>query len=353
MAAGVALVVIVAVDLVGTLVSTARRTGRWWPTNVFYRWSSRAWFWLAARAPSDDQRTRILFVYGPLSILAMLVVWIVLLVLGWALVWQGLREHIQGVERLPSAVYFSGVTLFTVGYGDIVPTSPLGRILVLFEAFMGVITVALVISYLASLYGAFSRRETKLVMLDDLTGEEATGLGLIESYLRYDGMPALCAELHEWEAWCADVIETHAAYPELMLFRSRMLGRSWLSGLSIVTDAAVLIMAAAAEIPGSQPVRLYRRSFILVAGLLQASVTDITEDDVDLLDERGFRQQYEHLASAGLALRPFADAWADVHRLRAAYAPGVRALGRQLLVRPLFRNAPGWVELPPIEDRPS
>ena len=90
LAAGLALVLVAASDAVSTLVTTRRRRGRRWPTPVFYRWTWRAWRAIARRA-SPDQREAFLGLYGPLSLLGLLVFWVVLLVAGWGAVWWGLR----------------------------------------------------------------------------------------------------------------------------------------------------------------------------------------------------------------------------------------------------------------------
>jgi len=59
-----------------------------------------------------------------------------------------------GSQSLPgfNAVYFSFVTLSTVGYGDIIPVSPVARMLAMMEAMAGTIYMAVLISRLVALY---------------------------------------------------------------------------------------------------------------------------------------------------------------------------------------------------------
>ena len=73
--AGAALVVVVATDAVSTLVTTRCRWSRLWPTYVFYRRIWRAWRALGQRIVPERGRERFLAVYGPLSLLGLLVVW--------------------------------------------------------------------------------------------------------------------------------------------------------------------------------------------------------------------------------------------------------------------------------------
>ena len=54
-------------------------------------------------------------------------------------------------QSLPDVIYFSFVTLTTLGFGDVLPVSPLARFLVYMEAVTGVFYMAIVVS---SLVGA-------------------------------------------------------------------------------------------------------------------------------------------------------------------------------------------------------
>src|SRR4051794_15107590 len=80
---------------------------------------------------------------GPVTLLTVIASWTTLLAVGWALVlWPYLPEGFFFARELdPStnggffdALYLSVVTLTTLGYGDIVPTSGWLRVLVPLEA---------------------------------------------------------------------------------------------------------------------------------------------------------------------------------------------------------------------------
>ena len=72
---GTVLVIVASADAVGTLVTAARHNGRWWPSNVYYRLTGRAWFRVGRRLRARRRET-FLNVYGPLSILVLLVLWV-------------------------------------------------------------------------------------------------------------------------------------------------------------------------------------------------------------------------------------------------------------------------------------
>jgi hypothetical protein len=56
------------------------------------------------------------------------------------------------------ALYFSFITLNTIGHGDIVPVSKLARMLAIVEAVAGMFYVTLLIARLVSLYSANQAR---------------------------------------------------------------------------------------------------------------------------------------------------------------------------------------------------
>jgi Ion channel len=339
---GAVLVAAVATDAVSTLVTTQRRSGRWWPTYVFYRRTWRMWRAVARHIGSDTARERLLTVYGPLSLLGLLVIWVLLLLLGWGLVWWVLSDRLSGVHSYLDAVYFAGVGFFTVGFGDVVPVGDVARLLALLQAFMGLVTVALVIGYLPTLFGAYSRREIKLLTLDDLTDEHTSSTGLIEAWHAGGGLDGLGAAFADWERWCAEVFDSHTAYPMLALFRSRQPGQHWLTALGVVTDAASICLAAIRGARAGPALRLHRRATGLLhtVGMLPAVSRTAAPagDDERARSEAAFQAIYRHLEGHGVPLYPYDRAWASLGRLRAEYVPYLRATIAVLLVPPEFRN---------------
>ena len=336
--AGLALVLMAASDAVSTLVTTRRRRGRHWPTPTYYRLTWRAWRAVGRRA-GPEVREGFLGVYGPLSLLGLLVMWVVLLVAGWGFIWWGLRSAVTGVDGYLDAVYFAGVGFFTVGFGDLVPTGGLARLLVLVEAFMGLVTMALVIGYLPTLYGAYSRRELQLLALDDLSDEPTTAISFLEAGFANGGTQGVAAAFAEWERWCDEVFDTHTAYPMLAMFRSRQPGQHWLTALGVVMDAAAIALATVDAPKAGPAARLWRRSTRMLHNFrrLPAIATRAAEGGPPA-DEASFQALYQRLADAGAPLRPYEQAWGDYRRLRAAYLPELVAATELLVVPMEFRH---------------
>jgi voltage-gated potassium channel Kch len=109
--------------------------------------------------------TRRLELAGPVALIAVVLVWAALLVVGWALI---LLPHfpsgftLQGGSsgKLVDALYLSLVTLTTVGFGDISPAEGWIRLVAPVEALIGFGLLTASVSWLLSIYPALSRRRS-------------------------------------------------------------------------------------------------------------------------------------------------------------------------------------------------
>ncbi len=120
---------------------------------------------------------------APVGVLATITTWAVLLVLGWALVyWPHLPEGFtfaQGVAVGPTfvtAVYLSGVTLSTLGFGEIAPATDWLRLATPVESLLGFGLLTASLSWVLSIYPALHRRRQfarRLAAAIVAEGEEA------------------------------------------------------------------------------------------------------------------------------------------------------------------------------------
>ncbi len=136
-------------------------------TRMFYILSWRLWRGLARRIPNLTRREAMLALFGPLSLLLLLACWASGLVMAFALMIAAVHSG-DAAHPYPftTVLYMSGETFFTLGFGDITPTTSMGRVLAVFEAGMGFAFLGTVVGYLPTLYAAFSQREVEISMLD-------------------------------------------------------------------------------------------------------------------------------------------------------------------------------------------
>jgi Ion channel len=340
--AGTILIAVAVVDTVGTLVATRIQTRRWWPTAVLYRYSWPMWRALAKKVDDEDRREGFLSIYGPLSLLTLLVFWVTMQVIGWGLVWWGYRTGINTIDSLLESIYYAGVGFFTVGFGDVVPVASAPRILVLVEAFFGLMTMALLIGFMPTLFAAYSTREELVSTLDDLSGQSVTPLGLFEAYAR-NGDPSELYEMFDrWERWTASVLESHSSYPMLMLFRSKQSGQSWIAASVIVTETAALCVSMIDRPPDSRALRLCRRT-AQTAARLEGTITVerlVTPSAEVAMPEERLRLIYERVGELGYERRPYEEVRARIDAWHDAYMPHLLALVSRLLIPAEFRLPP-------------
>ncbi len=335
---GLILVLSVTADMVNTLVTTSTGTGRYWLTNILYRRTWRVLRFVSFRLPSEALKEGLLSFFAPVSVLLLLLAWVAQQVVGFGLIWWGV-EGVAGAESLFDAVYYSGVVYFTLGFGEVVPSTTVPRLGALAEALSGLLTTALVIGYLPALYGAYSKREQMLMMLDDGLEDRITPTALLISRAPTADPADVLGFFEGWEEWVAEVIETHTTFPMLRLFRSKYPGQNWVTALGLITDAALqcqLIVGASHR----APYWMLRRSIILFDELTKG--VDLSEyrerfdagyQDAanDTEGEQLFRTLYQQLADHGFELHPYEQARRDSVELRRLYDAKLEYLIDELL----------------------
>ena len=296
------------------------------PTPAQYRLSRlvvlngwRLWRALGLRSRTTDGRERMLGTFAPLTLVVLLILWLSVVVLGFGLIFYGLRNELHPlVHDFPTALYFAGTSVLTIGFGDIVATSGLGRFLALVAGGFGLGTIALAISFLFSLYSSFQRREVLVVTLDARAGAPPSGVSLLETTAKYGLDEDLPRLFGEWEKWAAEVLDSHLAYPLLAYFRSSHDNESWVSALGAVLDAATLTLTTLVDGPRGPAKMMLAMGTHLVEDL--ARFFRMPGDHDAGVERYEFEQARERLSASGWRLLSPEESWLAFSRLRMQYA---------------------------------
>jgi hypothetical protein len=310
-------------------------------SKVFYRLSWKPWRAIARRLPPSDRRETFLSVYGPLSLLFLLVLWAVLLIGGFALLlWAA---NFGGGLSLFGHLYVSGTTFTTLGLGDFVPHTDLARLVMVVEAGTGFGFLAVVISYLPILYQSFAGRETAISMLDEWAGSPPSAGTLFRRAVRYGARDELQPLLVRWEEWTADLLESHLSYQVLSYFRSQHENQSWLAALTAILDFASVSQAVRTEGNVWPAKRLYAIGRHALGDLSQILQAAPRFDAPDRVHDHDLETLHEELLAVGFEvdLETFRE---RVNMLRKGYEPYAFALSEELLM-----DLPPW--LPPDDGR--
>ncbi len=299
--------------------------------RLFYRCTWPVWLLLARCFRSPKRRETFLSAFGPLSILGLFASWVLMLIAAFALMQGSLGTPMQtpsGESGLAALFYFSGITFFTIGYGDVVPLAGGGRLLAVIEGGVGFGFLALIIGYMPVLYQAFSRREATISLLDARAGSPPSAAQfLIRVAPHYDAGQA-DAFLAEWERWSAELLESHLSFPVLSFYRSQHDNQSWLAALTAILDTCALAIAATPGRCSFQTQLTFAMSRHAAVDLALVFGTPPVTPQPDRLSAEAWLRLSRQLREAGLEVRDGPAVEAKLAELRGMYEPFVNALGR-------------------------
>ncbi|HEV3401386.1 MAG TPA: hypothetical protein VG078_06150, partial [Acidimicrobiales bacterium] len=268
------------------------------------------------RAPSYERRDRVMAPYAPLSLLALALVWLALVGTGYAAMFWSL-----GSQPLREAVTLSGSSLFTLGF--LRPNDLPTIFLAVTEASLGLILLALVITYLPSIYTAFSRREAAVAHLEVRAGSPPSGPEILERFARISWLGGLAGLWDRWEGWFVETEESHTSFPALVFFRSPQPEHSWVTAAGAVLDAAALASSTMEEHDPDAELMIRAGTLCLrrIADYfgLEYDPDPRPTDEITLYREE-YDEAYDRLAAAGIKLKPDRDqAWRDFAGWRVNY----------------------------------
>ena len=226
------------------------------PTSGSYRlspWLLRG-SWRLVRAIARRRRVSaqdpLLGLYGPAAAILILFSWLAALIVGYGLVLYGMGDEMNPpINDLLTGIYFAATSLLTIGFGDIIATGIAARIVVSLAAIAGLGVIALVVTFLFSLYSSYQRRELEVIMLQATAGAPPSAVKLLTNYGKLELVDRLPEFFVTWQRWAAEVLDSHVAYPLLGFFRSSHDNLSWISALGSVLDAASLVTTTIRGVP--------------------------------------------------------------------------------------------------------
>src|SRR5262245_30827794 len=180
--ASLALILAVFVEAFEAMILPRRVTRRFRFNRFYYRTTWKLCRTVALCMKPGPRRETVLSWFGPLSLLILIILWFIGLVIGFGSLQWSLGLAVSGSENpggLGTYLYYSGVTFFTLGLGDVTPHDNVARFLTVVEAGVGFGFLALIISYLPVLYQAFSKREIAISLLDARGGSPPTACELL------------------------------------------------------------------------------------------------------------------------------------------------------------------------------
>jgi len=283
-----------------------------------------------ARRLSPSTADTVLGFFGPLGLVTQLLVWTIGLIIGFAL----LEWAAVGGGFGHGLLFSSGLFLSAEGASG----STAVHVIALFEAAIAIGVLFIVIGYLPAVYGSFSRREIAVSQLATRAGSPPAAGVILQRVAGRQRWLELERDLRDWEAWVAELMETHLSYPILGWYRSQHVSQNWLAALTAMVDVAAFVTAVESddEVEAAE----------LTYAIGQHAISDLAVQyrvkpgPVDRLPDEQFEKLYGLVQSA--LGNPVAcdDAKERLRALRRAYEPKAQALSQLLAL-----DLPSW--LPP------
>jgi Ion channel len=245
-AAGIGLLALVGLDIYGTILHSRGRSGP--VTEALTRGVWRVMRALAFRRERSG-RHRLLSNVGPLLLPGLVTALVALLIAGYALLyWPHLATDftIEEKARSPSgieALYFSGITFTTLGYGDIAPRSASMRLLALSEALTGFGFISLAVTYLVSLTAALERKRSVALSFYHQARQGADVAGLLVHHFvngRFVGLERIFADAARD---LQGLLESHVEHPLIHYFHPTQVHKSLPRMLFLVLETCAVTRA--------------------------------------------------------------------------------------------------------------
>jgi hypothetical protein len=333
--AGILSILGILLDAFETVVLPRRVQRSFRLTSWFYRRTWKPYRRLANRIPSRARRENFLSYFGPRSLIFLLALWAAGLIFGFALLQYGAGEHFRlSGEPITFGllIYHSGETFFTLGYGDIIPSSGLARALAVTESGLGFAFLGVVVGYLPTIYSSFSRREIEISLLDARAGSPPSAAELLARFGSCPQQAVLDQIFKDWERWAAEVLESHLSYPALSFFRSQHNNQSWLGALITILDASALVIAGVDGLRKEQAKITFAMARHAVVDLAQVVNARYDPNAPERLPAPELDRLRQKLGERGIKLSEGAAFQEKLDSLRSQYEPYALAIAINLLI---------------------
>jgi hypothetical protein len=193
---------------------------------------------LVHRWGNQEREDNLRALYAPVALVSLPLVWMLSVTFGFSFIFWGISSH----DTAQRSFEISGSSLFTLGFAE--PDCTARIWLTFVEATIGLGLVALLISYLPTIYAAHNGREKGISLLRPFAGTPPAPVALLNNLKRSGSLdnPDLWRTMANW---LLDVDQTHTSFPALCYFPESTPLQSWVASIGAMVDGAALLLSAA------------------------------------------------------------------------------------------------------------
>ena len=179
--------------------------------------------------------------FAPAALLSSFVVWMLLLILAFALMTHALRSWFSpALQGFGDALYLAASALATIGVGNSQAYGPASAVAAT-AGFCGLGVMTMAVTYLLEVQTNIGVRDAGVLKISTSSGHPPTAIALLERYAALGCRDELEHILRNGRDWCAAVLQSHASHPSLIYFRSAGVGSGWPATLGALMDLALVI----------------------------------------------------------------------------------------------------------------
>ncbi len=279
---------------------------------------------LAGRHRDPEQRHATLARYAPMSLLVLAFVWAASVIVAFVPMQWAVSDI-----TLVGALELSGSSVTTLGF--VAAPNDRAMALAVLEALIGLGVVALLIAYLPTIYGHFSRREEEVIKFEVRAGSPPTPTRFLTRLHAIGWVDRLGMLWEPWEIWFEELQESHTSQASLALFRSQNWSNSWITTAGAVLDTAAISEAAIDQPSQPEATLMLRAGFLALRDIVAfyglRIATDPAPNDPISVSRAEFEEVLDELERSGLPIvNDREKAWRDFAGWRVNYDEALLAL---------------------------
>jgi hypothetical protein len=202
-------------------------------SRAVFRNTFRLFRLVIVRIPSEQARDALWAFYAPISVMLLPLTWVILLMIGFTMMFWGVSE-----PSLGTALSLSGAAITTEGF--LAPKGGAQITLYIIGGIIGLGIVGLLITFLPTVYSIYSQSEQEVTRVAFRFGAPPSGVKVLAQAYRLGLAQELDEFWHTWEEWFTDMAETHLSNSDVIFYRSSQPGTSWITTAGALLDACSL-----------------------------------------------------------------------------------------------------------------
>ena len=261
-----------------------------------------------------------------MALLCLPLVWLSVAAGGYTLMFKAL-----GTSTWRGSYDLAGSSMFTLGFAK---ADDIPRLTLAFSAAALAISILalLLVTYLPTIYQAYTSREAFLTAFETIAGDPPNVVAMVVRSHRIASLDRLNIVWTGWRQWFAELRESHTALPAVPFLGSSRSDRSWVATVGTVLDAAAVSLAVLDHPLDADAALCVRAGSLALRDIAEHFGIPVDHDpaptDPISVPRAAFDSAYDQFVAAGVPVVERSQAWSDWAGWRVNYDAALVGLAR-------------------------